>query len=245
MQDFIKKNKNKTYIPPRPPSGLTSVELTEWLFRQDDMGWLKLDIEFNLDAWKKECSIAKKYFVNHRSSSNYENSEHRGWHSCCIHGLGISNTEAEEEANQHLFHWTALSYDTPNITKFWKQFPVETYRRLRFMRLESGGYIGIHNDLPTTMPTASLKDLDPLRSTISINVAVQHPKDCDFITENFGTIPINEGEAYIINITKNHCVVNNNKQDRIHIIAECVVGNRLHDFSKLIYRSYIKQYGYS
>lgn len=245
MQDFIEKNKNKIYNPPIPPRGLNSIELTEWLFHQDDMGWLKLDIEFDLEIWKKECSIAEKYYVNHRGSANYENSEHRGWHSCCIHGLGITNTEAEEQANQHLFHWTELSERTPAITKFWKEFPVENYRRLRFMCLEGNGYIGVHNDLPTTINASSLKDLDPLRSTISINVAIIHPTDCEFVTEKFGTVPMKEGEAYIINITKNHCVVNKNKNNRIHMIAECVVGDRLHDFSTLIYRSYKKQYGYN
>lgn len=243
--DFIASHKNKTWIFPKPPKGLSSIELTEWLFHQDDIGWLKLDLEFDLKKWQDESFIAEEFYVNHRGSSNYSNSEHKGWRSCCIHGIDIDRTEAEEDANKHLFHWTELSSLVPTITEFWKNtFPVEYYRRLRFMRLDPMGYIGVHNDLPTTIKINNLKDVDPLRNTISVNVAVIHPPSCDFVVENFGTIPIKESESYIINNTKNHCVVNDSIFSRTHIIAECVVGNKILEFSDLIYRSFQKEYGY-
>lgn len=244
-REFIASHRNKTWSCPIPPRGLSPTDLTEWLFQQDDIGWLKLDINFDLSVWKKESEIAENFYVNHRGSSNYSNSEHKGWRSCCIHGIDIDRTEAEEDANKHLFHWTDLSGLVPTITKFWKdEFPVEYYRRLRFMRLDPTGYIGVHNDLPTTVKINNLKDLDPLRNTISVNVAIIHPDYCDFVVENFGTIPIKESESYIINNTKNHCVVNDSPFPRTHIIAECVVGDKLIEFSDLIYRSFKKAYGY-
>lgn len=244
LLNFVEQNKDKTWTMPTPPSGLNPIELTKWLFEQDAIGWIKLDVEFDLNAWKRESFAAEKYYVNHRDSDNYADAEHRGWRSCCIHGIDIDKTQAEESANLHLFHWTELANEVPTITKFWKEFPVEAYRRLRFMRLDAGGYIGVHDDLPTEIHRGtSLKELNPLKNTISINVAIVHPDQCDFVTENFGTVPITEGGVYIINITKPHCVVNFSNYPRTHIIAECVVGNQLEEFANLIYRSYNKEYG--
>jgi len=244
-RDFIDLHKNHSWKFPIPPAGLSPIELTEWLFHQDDIGWLRLDVDIDLSKWKEESKIAEKFYVNHRGSKNYDGSEHKGWKSCCIHGIDITRTEADDSATQHLFHWTELSELVPTITKFWKNiFPVEYYRRLRFMCLESSGYIGIHNDLPTMIEFKNLKQLDPLRNTISVNVAVIHPPNCDFVIENFGTVPISESEFYIINNTKNHCVVNDGLFPRIHVIAECVVGNKIKEFSELIYKSFKKEYGY-
>lgn len=246
VTEFIRENKNKTWNPPMPPNGLTPIELTKWLFEQDDMGWLKLDVNIDLDVWKKESQVAEQYYVNHRGSDHYANSEHQGWQSCCIHGIDTHKTEADELANRHLFHWTSLANLTPTITHFWKEeFPVEGYKRLRFMKLDKNGYIGVHNDLPTTTTATSLKDLDVLNQSVAVNVAIIHPEGCNFVTENFGTVPWQEGDVYIINITQNHCVINTSNTPRIHMIGECVIGNRLEEFAELIYRSYNKQYGYS
>jgi len=246
INSFVSLNKDKTWVPPTPPNGLDPVGLTKWIFQQDSMGWIKLDVNIDLDAWKKESVIAEQYYVNHRGSDNYANSEHHGWQSCCVHGIDIHRTEADELANRHLFHWTELADLTPTITHFWKEiFPVEGYKRLRFMKLDAGGYIGVHNDLPSINSATSLKDLDVLNQSIAVNVAIIHPNDCNFVTENFGTVPWKEGDVYIINITQDHCVVNTSDQSRIHMIGECVIGNRLNDFANLIYRSYKKEYGYN
>jgi hypothetical protein len=244
-RNFIELHKNKNWRFPTPPKNLSPIELTEWLFHQDDIGWLKLDVNIDLPKWQEESKIAEKFYVDHRGSKNYSGSEHKGWKSCCMHGISVTRTEAVEDANQHLFHWTELSKLVPTISSFWREsFPVEYYRRLRFMCLDPSGYIGVHNDLPTVSKFKNLKELDPLRNTISVNVAVIHPSNCDFVIENFGTIPISQSEFYIINNTKNHCVVNDGDFSRIHVIAECVVGNRINDFSELIYKSFKKEHGY-
>jgi hypothetical protein len=219
------------------------VEFTRWVFEQDNMGWLKLDVGIDLAAWTEESRAAEPHYVDHRSSENYQGMKHKGWKSCCVHGIDIHRTEADETANRHLFHWTALSESVPVITDFWKNhFPVEGYRRLRFMKLEPGGFIGIHNDLPTNSPLTSLKDLRVLVNSVAVNVAITQPEGCDFVTENFGTVPWSEGDVYIINVTQNHCVVNLSDKPRIHMIAECVVGDRISDFSEMIHRSFVKNH---
>lgn len=244
IKKFIKNFERKKWDPPPPPSHLSPIEFTNWLFDQDDMGWLKLDISFDLEGWKSESMQAEKYYVNHRDSENYFGLKHKGWMSCCIHGISIEKTQAEEEANQDLFHWTALSDEIPSITSFWKKFPAERFKRLRFMKLESKGFIGVHNDLPAGIKNISLKELKVLDQSIAINVAIWHPPSCKFVTEHFGTVPWCEGDIYIINVTKNHCVINESNFPRVHIIAECVIGDKQNEFAELIYKSYKKQHGY-
>lgn len=227
MKSFIEKNKNLSWKFPK--TDLTDpVMFTKWLIKQDNFGWLRLDVDIDVEKWKEESDVIKEYYVSHRSHQN-----HIGWQGCAIHGIGPNQTETQDS---DCFSWTEISSMTPTITNFWKNvFPSETYRRLRFMKLSPKGSINIHNDLPNGL---EFKDLDPLNQTISINLAITHPYDCNMVLEDFGTIPWAEGSCFIINITRNHCVVNNSNEDRIHMIAECVIGNRLKDFSELIYRSY-------
>lgn len=246
LVDFVSTNAHKTWSLPGIPSGLSEIDFTRWIFEQDTMGWLKLDIEIDLETWRLESAEAERYYVDHRASENYAGMKHQGWKSCCVHGIEIQRTEADESANRHLFHWTELADRVPTIRDFWKNiFPVEGYKRLRFMKLEPGGYIGIHNDLPTYSPFTSLRDLKVLENSVAVNVALTQPKGCDFVTENFGTVPWKSGDFYIINVTQDHCVVNNSNEPRIHMIAECVIGDRLPEFSDLIYRSFRKNHVYS
>jgi hypothetical protein len=245
INNFIKEHQYKTWAIPTPPKNLSAIDLTRWLFSRDDAGWLKINLDLNLSVWKTEMLAAEKYYVNHRCSKNYQESEHRGWQSCCIHGLGITNTIADDSADQSLFHWTNLSDEVPNIKQFWLNFPVQYFRRVRFMKLDPGGYIGVHNDVPTESPFTSLADLKPLENTITVNIAITHPKECLFVIENCGTVPWSEGSTFMINNTRNHCVVNYSNQPRVHMIAECVVGNRLTEFSDLIYKNFKEEYGYN
>jgi Aspartyl/Asparaginyl beta-hydroxylase len=227
MNDFINKNKNLTWSLPKTDLS-NPVEFTEWLVRQESLGWIELNLEIDVHLWKKEAASIEEFFVDHRSHQG-----HTGWQGCSIHGQSHNRTETVDDVE---FDWTELAALTPSITDFWKSvFPVQGYKRLRFMKLAPGGIINIHNDLPDG---AAFDDIDPLRQTLSVNLAITHPSDCDMIVEGCGTVPWSEGRCFIINITKNHCVVNNSSLPRIHMIAECLVGDRLLDFSNLLYNSY-------
>ena len=214
----------------------TDYEITDWLLNKSNFGWLELDIEFDLDAWKKETAAAQ--FVDHRGS------EHPGWNSSCIHGIDVDKTGAwtnygytrEEDVP---YQWTSISQHTPSIKRFWEQFPYERYRRIRFMELEPGGKISPHSDAPGRLPGE--QDLDMLEFGVPINVAIMHPEDCHMTLEGHGTVPFQEGKAFIINIRNVHSFVNNSSSNRIHLIAHGVPGNRKEEFVELIARSYRKQ----
>lgn len=201
----------------------------EDIFIDDTVGWIQIkkDIE-SLNIWEEESSKVDDFYVKHRSGSY----DHSGWLGCCLHGLSITDTEFTEDSID--YHWTELARLCPTIVKFWKDFPVERFKRLRFMKLAPNGYINVHNDLPNNGSHLTLKEIDPLNSTVAINLAITHPQDCFMIIENSGIVPWAAGDIYIINNTKNHCVINNSNQPRIHMIAECIVGNKRNEFISLI-----------
>lgn len=216
---------------------MTDYELADWVLNQSDIGWLELDIDFDLDAWKQETNAAR--FVDHRGS------DHPGWNSCCIHGIDVDKTGAWTNygdwtsEDQVPYRWTDISEHTPVIKKFWQQFPYERYRRIRFMELEPGGRISPHSDAPGRLPGE--KGVDMLDFGVPINVAIIHPNDCFMTLEGHGTVPFEEGKAFIINIRNVHSFVNNSNTSRIHLIAHGIPGNRKNDFVELVARSYRKQ----
>lgn len=215
----------------------SSYEIADWLLNKSNFGWLELDLDFDLNAWKKETAAAK--FVDHRGA------DHPGWNSSCIHGIDVDKTGAwtnygytkEEDVP---YKWTSISEHTPTIKKFWEAFPYERYRRIRFMELEPGGRISPHSDAPGRLPGE--KDIDMLEFGVPINIAIIHPQDCFMTLEGHGTVPFAEGKAFIINIRNVHSFVNNSNVSRIHLIAHGIPGNRKNDFVELVARSYRKQY---
>ena len=212
-------------------------EIADRILNHSNFGWLELDINFDLNAWKHEANAAR--FVDHRGP------EHPGWNSCCIHGIDVDKTGAwtnygysrEEDVP---YKWTSISEHTPSIKSFWEQFPYERYRRIRFMELEPSGVISPHSDVPGRLPGED--NLDMLEFGVPINVAIIHPNDCHMTLKGHGTVPFKEGKAFIINIRNVHSFVNNSNTPRIHLIAHGIPGKRKAEFVELIARSYRKQY---
>lgn len=198
------------------------------------IGWIELDISFDVSKWKEEAEIAKNFLVPHR-----ENGGHNGWRSCCIHGLSVDYTGTNMAAPLDDFHWTELADLTPTITNFWKSFPTERFARLRFMELAAGGWVAPHDDSPNGLKNTDFNMMDHM---IPINLAIAHPDGCQMDIEGHGTVPFKEGKAFVVNITNIHKVTNNSDIPRMHMIAHCVIGSKKEEFAELIVRSYNKQY---
>jgi hypothetical protein len=198
--------------------------------------WLELDIPFNVDVWKQQALEAEPHYQEYRES--YSND----WSSCCLHGLGVDKIYTADNYGYDEYHapyqYTDLAYKCPVITDFWKnQFPAERYTRIRFMKIKPWGNIGWHND--GTIPD----DIDPLTSILPINLAVVHPKNCEMEIKDHGIVPWAEGKIIMINISKDHAVFNRSSKDRIHMIANVILGNRTNEFCEMLVRCYNKQYG--
>jgi hypothetical protein len=237
--EFYNQNKNFSYSPPEVPSNVknNSMEFSRWLLNHPNFAWIELDIDLDLETWKKESSAAVDYFVDHRASTSI------GWRSCCIHGLGIEKTlnwpSYLDDETLVKYDWTPLSDITPTIKDFWvNQFPAESYQRIRFMLIEPEGYISPHSDAPGRLPGETIEH-DTLVGW-PINLAIIHPEDCHMVLEGYGVVPFTEGKLILINIRHRHAFLNFSNKNRIHMIAASIFGSKVKDMAKLVHRSFFK-----
>jgi hypothetical protein len=85
--DFYNANKDISWTMPKLPDGVvTDYEIADWLLNKSSFGWLELDIEIDLEAWRYEAGSAQ--YVDHRGK------DHPGWNSSCIHGIDVDKTGA-------------------------------------------------------------------------------------------------------------------------------------------------------
>jgi hypothetical protein len=238
--EFYNLNKSLNSSLPALPHGLHSdYEIANWLLNKSNFGWLELDLNIDIQAWKKEFEACKSSLVPHRENSS------SGWNSACIHGINVESTGAwtnygyttEQDVP---YNWTDISTLTPNIKNFWNNFPYDSYRRIRFMEVEPNGYINPHSDMPGRLPGE--ENFDALSFGVPINVAIIHPTDCFMSLEKFGCVPFVEGKAFIINIRNYHSVINFSSTPRIHLIAHGKLDKKVNEFTELVARSYKKSY---
>lgn len=240
--NFYLANRSCVYTPPKLPEGLSTLEAARWIMSNPDFAWLELDLK--IPELTNECAAAEKYYVPHREG------ESQGWDSCCIHGIRTDTTqnwpEYVEYETDDIYKWTELSNEVPLTTQFWKSYPSEKFKRVRFMKLAPGGYIAPHSDAPGRgyIPGEPL-DYDPLELGCPINIALIHPGDCHMVLEGFGKVPFAAGKAFLINIRHVHAVVNFSSYERVHMIGFGVYGNKKEEFAEMIVRSYNKQYEYN
>jgi hypothetical protein len=189
--------------------------------------WLELDLSIDLEQWTTEANIASEYLIPYREN------ESNGWSSVAIHAEG-ENIYSNVKATYSDYSWTRLSEKTPTIKRFWEQMPFENLARIRFMGVESHGYVGKHRDLPPSSVT------DMLDFIIPINIAIIHPDDCYMTLTDIGVVPFKPGKVILVNITNEHSVTNNSDTRRIHLIGYGRPGNRIEEFCDLILRSHDK-----
>jgi hypothetical protein len=204
--------------------------LVRWLFAKPErIDWLELKVPFDISQWEAEAKQIEPYYVSHRGSE-----EHNGWTSCCLHGLGVDKTNGYEfyQDTDDGYDWTELTSLAPSITQFWKSFPAESYKRIRFMKLAAGGRINLHRDCEPE----DLQGFDPFEHDFALNLAIVQPQDC-IMTVGGKTVPWVPGMSILLNVSKDHEVINNSNQDRIHMIAHFKVGNKKDEFCKLVSRS--------
>jgi len=173
------------------------------------LGYLPLQLGYDVpyEAMLAEARNLRDHFVMHRSSEN-----HRGWRSICIHGLSPTHTLGHKDYGYETtesapYGWTDICKFCPVTHDFFSRvLEYDSYERIRFMLLEPGGYILPHVDVPWVQ-------LAP------INIALNAPRDCEFIMENWGTIPFPPGAVNILAIGNPHAVWNRSDEDRYHIIV--------------------------
>ena len=225
--NFYNLNKNYSYKFQSIPS--TESEY-DWITSKSKIPFLKI----NLDGpWKEILEEAKNLsnlFVSHRDDGHS-----KGWSSLCIHGLGAFKTDSPNSYDEYKnipydelpFQWTEIAYKCPITTYYFKHnFPYESYHRLRFMKLEAGGYIVPHTD-------------SNLFNLCAVNISLNNPPNCEMILEGVGKVPFDDsGSVYALNTSYRHMVWNNSDIDRYHIIVH---GRQKNEWEKIILDSYKSQ----
>jgi hypothetical protein len=230
---FYNLNKDCVYTPPVLPDNLSTVDAARWIMNHPDFAWLELD----MPVPDLEYTVAESYYVSHREG------ESSGWDSCCIHGIETWATqnwpEYVAEETDSIYKWTTIADHAPITDKFWKTFPSEKFKRVRFMRLAPGGYIASHSDAPGRgYRPGEPVDYDPLELGCPVNIAIIHPDDCHMVLERFGVVPFKPNKMFLVNIRHTHAVLNFSNQERVHMIGFCVFGDRKEQFADLIVKSY-------
>ena len=173
----------------------------------------------------QEVQSLNDLFVEHR-----EGELHRGWKSLCLHGISAQKTMcyfdyglAKQDAH---YTWTEIAEKCPKTFYYFKHvFPAENYERIRFMLVEPGGFVGPHRDREN-------KSLGPL------SIALNAPKDCRFIIEGHGAIPLKAGGFYLIDLSNRHSVWNLSNESRYHITVESHHGSRFYKYLQYLLSAY-------
>lgn len=250
MEWHEQRNKDSVQILPMLPDHLKenpdNKKIAKWLLEDNFNNWayLELDVDIDLPTWQKELDNLADDFVGHPDQTFqllYE--------SCTLHGISSRHTmdysnyldpnldpfPTELEMN---YIWTELCEKCPTITNFWKkEFPIETWLRVRFLKVRAGGYIGVHRD----MTLEQSKYWNPLDLGLAVNMSITHPEGCETWFDGFGKVPWKPGKFFLHNVSKIHWVRNFTLEDRVHMIPMGIVGNRLDEFCELVVRSYLRQ----
>ena len=161
----------------------------------------KLETDVPFDVIHHEIQSIKKYLYPHRSESGI------GWRAFCIHGQAYDRTKEDDHYLNFIpHHWTpeALKH-MPKTIKWLKGLGYKKFQRVRVMCLDPKGFINVHRD-------------SKHRSTGTVNVAITHPKNCEFYVEDHGIVDFKPGHAFSIDTSQYHAVVNNSNLPRYHLI---------------------------
>jgi hypothetical protein len=200
-------------------------EYSKWIMHESGLPTLLMDIEVPHEEMLKEALAQKHLFTDHRGTTS------PGWSSMAIHGTAIDHTQPREYYYKNSkkmpeYDWTELA-DVCPVSKAWiESLEFEKLHRVRFMKLEPGGWITPHQD--TDVPGIH-----------AWNVAINNPKGHHFIMDGYGLVPWKAGQIRGIDISKYHCVVNNGNEPRIHMIVHGHYGDK---FKQTLCRSYDKLY---
>lgn len=234
-KEFYLKNIDKPHITnvPKIPQELLNDghkgNIAKWIMHSSGLPTLLLDVEVPHKEMLAEALANDHLFVKHRGTDS------PGWSSMAVHGTAVEDTSPREalikqgkytEENAPNYHWTELADSCP-VTKSWvESLGFSLLKRVRFMKLDPGGWITPH------------KDTDVI-GIQAWNISINNPDGHLFCIDGFGFVPWKPGQMRGIDIGKKHTVVNTGTEPRIHMIIHGHHGNK---FTETLVRSYNKLY---
>ena len=236
---LFKKNRKRPHYPVVNPIPTQFVgweedvkkarELTRWIMNKSHIPTLLLDLEVPHSEMLAEAKAQDHRFVKHRGASS------PGWSSMAVHGTAVEDTSPREalikngkytKENCPEYGWTELADKCP-ITKTWlESLEFSLFNRVRFMKLDPGGWINPHADVD-------------IRGLHAWNIAINNPEGHKFVMDGYGYVPWKPGQMRGIDISRTHSVINEGTEPRIHMIIH---GHYSSKFVDIICRSYKKLY---
>ena len=183
---------------------LKSVPKEDWIMQSSHLPWLQLHLTIPVEKILHEANAVYPLSVSHRSTDKFLNHHHQGWKSLTIFGESPTTTEQTNGT----MSWTSVADQCPYTVEFINEYWQidQTTGRIRFMWLEPGGYILPHQDR-----------IEP--GFFETNIAISHPDNCVFRFLNYGNVPFRSGNAFLVDISNKHLVVNDSDQTRLHMIV--------------------------
>ena len=215
-QAFIKHTAKQTQRVTYDPD----VQDADWIINHSGLGYLPLDIDIPLDIMRREAQAA----VAAMCELEVSDPESSGWTSLGIfaedpHGQGDHGRDELPPGD-----WVGMACEImPETVRFFQDsWPCERFWRMRLLGLMPQGVLGLH------------KDNSP-RGLHNINIALDHPPECQFFLEGAGVIPFVDGRVFATDVSRNHAVINPSTRLRLHIGMYQENDDR---FRELLVRSY-------
>lgn len=206
----LKHNKDVLDIPEEFLNASSDEEIErffKWIRHESKCKSLLLDIQTDVSELKEELKDKYDLAVPHR--------HHTGWRSITLFGYSSIMTNSYEHYKERGFitdndvpSWTDICKLFPKTVEWVKKYsPIKEYARVRIMVLDPGGVITPHKDYLYGQVLAS-----------TINIAVINPPGVEFVLENGGTVPWEEGQVRLIDVGSVHSVRNTSTSPRVHLI---------------------------
>lgn len=201
LRDFWRRTIVPANAAPIPPRHIDS----GWIQNESGLPWLPLQLNLPYQTMAAEALSVMDQFVEHRGGDG------RGWKSLCLHGIDSTKTRSPRHYGHTEYsapyRWTEVASRCPVTTKYFQEcFPMNKLFRVRFMLLESGGFISPHRDTDTRFLSA-------------VNIALTNPNGAYFKMDGVGCVPYQPGSAFLLDVGTLHSCVNMSLAPRIHIIV--------------------------
>lgn len=228
--DFFNANKdikhNKDML--QMPVGNTE-EVFNWIRYNSKCKSLRLDINTDVSELKEEIRNKTFLAIPHR--------DHPGWRSLTLYGYSSVMTNSFEHYKDlgilddtHKPNWTDVCKFFPKTVEWLKKNnPLKEFVRIRIMVLDPQGSSSPHKDYPHGQLLCG-----------PINVAIINPPGAEFVLENGGLVPWQEGDVRTMDLGSNHCVRNTGNEPRVHLIITPSNNDWDADAKALACRSYEK-----
>lgn len=194
----------------------------DWIVNHCDLGYLPLQIQIPWQLIYNEAESVISHMIAYPATDHVS----QGWSNFGLYtrgpddlgDLGRTTIDLNNEWTQQ-----AKQLMPRTVEYFTTLWPHRQFHKIRLLGLAPMGVIGLHSD-----------DCDGLHN---INIAINHPAQCDFVLENSGIIPFENGRAFLVNTGRRHAVVNHSNHLRIHLV---IYQDNDHVFEKMIVESYEK-----